>query len=137
MSEATIIKWSALTSDEKDRFVAEKVMGWQPRPCTDEDMTLYDAGDMSCRNCGVFEHINSFEHGDPLPPRYTQSIEQALKIVETGRYSWVRLDYQENGGWDCWLRPRGGCLTRIIRPTAAEALCLAALYATDEVEMQP
>ena len=83
--------WTEMTPEERNRLVAEKVMGWQPKPCDDDDTMLYDAGEMCCRNCGVYEHINSFEHGEPLPPRYTQSMDAAWPIfqamVQSEQYS--------------------------------------------------
>src|SRR5258708_5793037 len=78
-----IIKWNELSPAERDRLVAEKVMGWQPVQCDEGiELTVYDDGDAWCPRCHQREHTSSFEHGIIPPPAYTQSMDAAWLVLK-------------------------------------------------------
>lgn len=75
------MKWSEIK--DKDRFISEKVMGWQPALCDGEIGELPSSPDgWFCQSCGFLGSWgDSFEH-EQLPKVYTKNIELALQAVE-------------------------------------------------------
>lgn len=103
MSEA--ICWKALTPEQRDRCVAEKVMGWTEQLCDLDahdgmELAIYDSGDAYCPRCHAYGYIDDLEHGIIPPPRYTQSMDAAWLIVEK---MVARMGY-ENIGFK-WIGP--------------------------------
>lgn len=49
--------WHALTVEQRDRLVAEKVMGWQPKLCRDEYpvscSTSFQKPILAAKSCGM------------------------------------------------------------------------------------
>jgi hypothetical protein len=81
MSET--VKWSALTAEERDHLVAEKVLEWKQGICDGEMGELPCSPDgWFCQKCGYSGCWgDDYEH-EEIPPRYTQSMSTAWKVVE-------------------------------------------------------
>ena len=130
------IKWSLLSPEDRDRLVAEKIMGWQPVQCDEDvELTVYDDGDAWCPRCHAREHINSFDHDIIPPPAYTRSLDAAWQIAELERFSHVELMRYSIGDvidpaykYDCRLITNGEAF-HSFGYTPQEAICLAALRA--------
>jgi hypothetical protein len=135
------MKWSEMTSIQRDALIAEKIMGIDPAmPCSgtfvpnphDGHETLY------CPKCdaGIF-FGDSKTHKQPLVPRYTTDMNAALQIIELDRFSNVSIERQWRNEH---IPPELRYLCRIVidgdlyycnAATAQEAVCLAAWCACE------
>ncbi len=79
MSET--IKWSALTPEQRDALLAEKVMGLKIEHWTDE--TYKDADPAYCYVKGyvVINEPGSISHWSPVP-RFSQSMDDAWLVIK-------------------------------------------------------
>ena len=74
------IKWHALTPEQRNALIAEKVMNWQERQCDGEWAEV--SGGWFCTKCGHDGNWgDSFEHAE-LPPRYSQSMDAAWLVLQ-------------------------------------------------------
>ena len=86
MSE--VIQWAKLTPEERDRLVAEKVMGWDPNaPCTGRWVPLDPEPDgLYCTGCGAEIGWGTKEwadhHDQPRAKAYTQSMDLAWEVLK-------------------------------------------------------
>lgn len=81
------IKWQAMTPEQRDELVAEKIFGWQRVMCDGDEkhVELPDNGMAICTVCGsdAFGWAEDIEHGIiPLKERYTTSMDAAWKVVQ-------------------------------------------------------
>ncbi len=84
-----------MTPEEINQLVAEKIMGWTPKPCdleeTQQEWTVYDDGYCWCPRCKVREHISTFEHGIIPPPRYSTDMNAAWLVLQHIDEEWDEL----------------------------------------------
>jgi hypothetical protein len=81
-----VIKWKALTDEERSQLVAEKIMGWTPESrchITQDEREIIWGDDLArCKRCG---HINWDDrmqtHTTAVLP-YTTSLDAAWKVAE-------------------------------------------------------
>lgn len=138
------MKWIEMSEQERDRLVATTVMGWQERPCdldeTGGELTLYDSGDACCPRCGVYDHINSFEHGMLQPAHYTTNMDAAWQVLKAmaSRYDaqaeFVNEPFAQfvdellpNSGGEIWTAWK--CMATEVAKWTPESICIAALKA--------
>ena len=81
------IDWKALTPEQRNRLVAEKVMGWTEQQCDldahpEMELTIYSDGSACCPRCEVYDHIGNLEHGSIPPPPYSTSMDAVWEIVK-------------------------------------------------------
>jgi hypothetical protein len=78
------MKWDALSAEERNRLVAEKVMNWQAKEC-ESNLIEVDYG-WECSVCGLSgdwgNDFNRFSAHLALPPRYTQSLDAAWLVLQ-------------------------------------------------------
>lgn len=137
------MKWAKLSERERDALVAEKVMGWQSKPCdleeTGGELTIYGSGDACCPRCGSHEHINSFEHGTIPPPHYTTSMDAACTIPEYPTFFGANTEIAcvPKSYWRCHIDfHQRGEHYHGFGDTPAEAVCVAFLRAVGvEIEV--
>lgn len=138
MSDMTV-KWQEWTPEQRNMFVAEKIMGWtqwQPCDCTEADL-VRNVGyyrDIVCRVCGRdIEEDEGTEHSQEKPPRYSESLDAAFKMVvhvigkHSNTYERARAFFAELGKVE-------GPVHVIMswadfRDLTADKLCIAALRA--------
>ena len=123
-----IINWNTLTPDERDRVVAEKVMGWQAKPCDGEMGELPTSSDgWFCQSCGYSgDWGDGFEH-EEVPDRYTRSLDIAWKIVEHFKNSNGWIVFCENIAQIATSKE----ITSVLWYLSAEVICVAALRTCD------
>ena len=138
------IKWSALTPVQRNELIAERVMGAQRVPCPDQgqhyNLTLNVVQNYwRCGTCGArsqggndmqFEHVQVFDC-----PKYSESLDDAWKIVEGGIFLEVfihslevRSDGRSQRRYVCNVDHKG-LYVGATGQTAPHALCIAALRA--------
>jgi hypothetical protein len=146
-----VTTWTKMDGHARDSLVAEKLFGWQSKPCdleeTDGELTIYDSGDACCPRCGVYEHINDFAHGFTVPPHYTTSMDAAWLVVEKLKSEewfdnlelvyvkrnqrrdteYIRVNFCFRNGTNAGKGPWDHSYAEAA--TAPEAICLAALRA--------
>jgi Phage ABA sandwich domain len=137
------VKWSELTSEQRDRLVAEKVMGWTEQTCEGTSLDMLEGpGEWQCSICGFqARYSDPIEH-IALPPRYSTDMNVTWQIVEkmVTRQSYHDIDYEWSGplfGCPCWYVKinDGGHYSWIMADTAQDAICIASLRAVGiEVE---
>ena len=77
------MNWDALTEDERDRLVAEKVMNWQPQAECDGsigELPISPDG-WFCEKCGYNRGWGSSFTHEELPPGYTESMDKAWLVI--------------------------------------------------------
>lgn len=150
------MKWSEMTSKQRDMLVAVEVMGYTPIMCDvegidDQWVSLYSTGDAHCRKCHGRGHIGyrdghpeKFKHQIIPPEPYSTDMNAVMQIIELDRFTNVQFERMwRNEHWPSELH----CHCRIVThgdlyycaaATAQEAVCLAALYACGvKVEEEP
>jgi hypothetical protein len=87
------MKWSEMTSTQRDALIAKKVMGYTPVMCDvegrdEEHVTVYVTGDAYCRKChgrghlGYEDgHVNAFNHQIIPPLPYSTDMNAAWLII--------------------------------------------------------
>lgn len=121
------INWSTLTSDEQDRIVAEKIMGWQAKICDYVDYEPISSVTWQCRSCGYCGRWDDdFEH-EELPSHYTRSMDAAWKIAEHFKNSNGWIVFCENIAQIATSKE----ITSVLWYLSAEAICVAALRTCD------
>lgn len=77
---AQSINWKDLTTEQKDRLIAEKIMGWEPQEC--DGSISWDHGIWRCLECGKdgTRHEET-THNTPTP-HYTTSLDDAWMLIE-------------------------------------------------------
>ena len=96
---------------ELDELVSRHVFGTEP--CTCGPIGGYDPQTGICSRCGV-----------PPSAHYSTEIAEAWPLAEKFRFAVV-----PNGSYDGWFAGNLGLRMTPSAPTAAEAICLAALLA--------
>lgn len=80
MSET--IKWSALTPEQRDTLIAEKIMGWTPEPCDALDQMIDFSDGWYCKACGVYKWLPGRQEHNKPTPRYSQNMDTAWLILK-------------------------------------------------------
>jgi hypothetical protein len=83
MSET--IQWAALTPEQRNLLIAEKIMGWDAtQPCTGTFLPLDPEPDgLYCPKCGAeICWGDDEEHHTPLPPHYSESMDAAWMVLQ-------------------------------------------------------
>lgn len=144
--------WEEMTPEQQNTSIAEKVMGWQPKPCdleeTDGELTIYDNGDACCPRCSAYEHISSLKHGMIPPPHYNTSMDAAWQVLQKMAMRWSAQDeYVDepfarfvgdllpNSGGEIWTAWE--CMANNIARWTPEAICRAAYEALMRMEPEP
>jgi len=147
------MKWSEMSTEERDRLVYEKVMG-NPAICTgklivDKKDTPSRAGGIAwshyqavCTNCeferGYMDSNTIPERHAPMEdiPHYSTDMNAAWQIVEAGKFHSVELecylpDITEPALYRCFILvvAEGQPYKQYASKTAQEAICLASLKA--------
>src|SRR5687767_7725745 len=141
------MKWSEMSPEQRDRLVAEKVMQWVEEPCKLDDGHPDIAeieGFWECRTCGFQGDWG--ENGVPqihnhiaLPPKYSQSLDEVWKIVQSESFNNAVLQYRTEDSripslkpvYFCQLNRVNGEFFTAFAKTPQDAICLAALSAYD------
>jgi len=135
------MKWSEMSTEERNRLVAEKVMGtlqcldkraWQKGP-------VQVAQGWQCLSCGAWgTGMAPGQHDKPdeMIPHYTTDINAAWQIVEAGKFHSVELECYlpkntEQALYRCFILvvAEGQPYKQYASKTAQEAICLASLKA--------
>lgn len=130
MSET--IQWAKLEPKERNRLVAENVMGWDPNaPCKGTWVSLDPEPDgLYCTGCGAeigwgTKNWDDY-HDQPRAKAYTQSMDLAWQIVDL--CSGIELSMSTKGRWHCklWYKEQ---IALAHTSTPQEAICIASLRA--------
>ena len=77
------MKWSEMTPEERDRLVAEKVMGWQEKQCESSSTDLEELpGEWRCGICGFTAGYEVPTLHTAIPPKYSTDMNAAMCLVE-------------------------------------------------------
>lgn len=106
-----IAKWNAMTSRDRDAWVAEVVLGYEQR-------IYYDSGRVE------WHAANS----EPLTklPSYTADTAAMWAIIDALNPMYITLTRRQDGGWYFTIHPLN---LLVDQPSAPEAVGLAALIA--------
>lgn len=129
---------------ELDAEVAERVMGWTIAP--EGDRWRVSATGDYCNSWSVDspnladldDDINDRVYGRYAMPRYSESIEAAMQVVQQMRergYGWTICTHKDGWFVRCFELPDEGLQWRhstVVKESLAEALCLSALAALEE-----
>ncbi len=151
------IKWSELSSEQRDRLVYEKVMGL-PIPCNgrlvfdpfgpaSELLRAHTYVRWKCMLCDAqkecYYEDAPTEH-TPRIPHYSTDMNAAMSIITSHKFMTVELEYNEGWVtdvtrwvvWNCVVHPYNGDTAGIAASTLNDALNIAALQACGvEVEV--
>src|SRR5450631_2155378 len=77
------MKWSAMTPEQRNALVAEKVMGWTPKECNGEigEQPISPDG-WACQKCQYRGYWGDDTTHAEVPMRYSEHIYCAWQIVE-------------------------------------------------------
>lgn len=123
----TVPQWDEMTIEDRNLLVAEKVMGWKSgQECEGYMGEQPNSSDgWFCQLCGHEGYWgDSFSH-EALPPRYVESMDLALLILQ--RYKMVGL-YRDNEDAPYVCHVFKSPITAVgVHEKAVDAICLAAL----------
>lgn len=123
-----MIKWNDLTPEQRDRLVAEKVMGWVDHIC--EDGTLHEVeGGWECGKCGLTGDWNNFDNHAShleLPPKYTQDMNAAIEVATSKNFTSFTLNGKLGESHAVVYLNHGGFMSAVGK-TSQEAICKAVL----------
>jgi hypothetical protein len=123
-----IIRWAELTPAQRDRLVAEKVMGWQDKEC--EGYMLDFSFGWKCDSCDFSGGWGETYGSHPAtPPEYTQG-PIALEVLEQFPEATIHHWKEFPGGarYRVIVQDAGFCYATM-RSSLSEAICIAALMA--------
>jgi hypothetical protein len=118
MSE--VIHWQALTPEQRDALVAEKVM--------EQRIHVEPAGETEYDLALVINDAAGVARIEPIP-RYTQSLDAAWLVVERIEDANVTVTHIPRAYQRCTIEFYDGNRIEVFENTAPEAICVAALRA--------
>jgi len=145
------VKWDELTPEQRDRLVAEKVMGWEAKECNGAIGEKPNSPDgWYCLECGYDGGWGSSTKHEGMPPHYSTEMNDTWKLVEkmTSRMGYQDITFEWHGplfkpehnyltqegyplGTTCWyvIIVHDGLREFICADTPQESICKAALKA--------
>lgn len=138
---SVVVQWAKLTPEQRDRLVAEKVMGWQKKPCPmigrsweeADPIGNDDTWSWQCRSCFVtFDHSSDWDVIEHAPMRdylqYSQRMDAAMKII--ARFQEVHIFYLKQRSQQYRVLIELASSSHVVTMNSlSEAICVAALRA--------
>jgi hypothetical protein len=127
------MKWSELSSEQRNRLVATEVMGWQAKECDGEigEQPISPDG-WYCLRCGYDGSWGDGMTHEENPPRYSESMDRACTIPQHPRFFEANTSIVcvPQSYWKCEMDfHQKGTVYYAFADVPAEAVCLVALKA--------